>query len=87
MNTELKNRIEKALNHSILQESVDNLTIKQQGFAKMLCENIERKEWNNRTSLFYYKTAEESEKILKEMLGKRIIKKPHGTAQYRDVNK
>lgn len=85
MNTKLKNRIEKALNHSVLQESVDNFTIKQQGFANMLCENIERGIENK--FKFYYRPADESAEILKEMLGKRIIKQPHGTAQYRDVNK
>lgn len=85
MNTELKNRIEKALNHSVLQESVDNLTVKQQGFAEMLCENIERGEENK--FKFYYRPANESAEIIKEMLGKRNLSKPNGTAQYREVNK
>jgi len=81
----LKERIEKALNHPVLQESVNSLTEKQKGFASMLCENIEIGIGNK--FKFYYRPADESADILKEMLGKRTIKEAHGTAQYLKVNK
>ena len=82
MREELKNRIEKALNHAVLQSAVDKLSEKQAGFSEMLCENIERKGDKSREKLFYYRTAEESERILKEMLGARKDKEYHGTARY-----
>lgn len=73
MNTELKERIEKALNHPVMIEAVNNLSPKQLKFADMLCENIERKDDKSRIYLFYYKTAEDSERILKEMLNQNRL--------------
>ncbi|MEI7999661.1 MAG: hypothetical protein WCH62_09190, partial [Candidatus Omnitrophota bacterium] len=82
MREELKNSIEKALEHAVLQEAVNRLTEKQAKYAEMLCENIEMKDDKGQRWKFYYKTPEESKKILKEMLGARKEREYHGTGQY-----